>query len=182
MFNSSWQKTITLKSGEQVHLRYPTVTDAEVLLNFFNPIVEENTFILVNELQTLESEQKYLESVEQEMQKQNAIHIIALHEGKIIGKVDVRRHPYKQKHMGALGITVAKAFRGNGLGMVLMKEVLAHAKELLGLEIIELTCFAENERAISLYKKFGFIEYGRLPKAMIHNEVYKDQILMYKEL
>ena len=47
----------------------------------------------------------------------------------------------------------------------------------------ELEVCADNERGIRLYKKFDFVEYGRIPQAMrrSHGE-YMDEILMVRRL
>jgi putative acetyltransferase len=43
---------------------------------------------------------------------------------------------------------------------------------------VELTVFADNERAIALYKKLGFVEEGLKKKAAIRNGQYEDEYLM----
>ena len=47
---------------------------------------------------------------------------------------------------------------------------------------LELEVDAENERAISMYKRFGFEEYGRLPGAIRRDGQFFDELLMVKSL
>ncbi len=47
---------------------------------------------------------------------------------------------------------------------------------------LELEVDAENERAIGLYKRFGFEEYGRLTNAIRRDGQFFDEILMVKSL
>ena len=52
----------------------------------------------------------------------------------------------------------------------------------MGLKLLILDTFAENEKAISLYKKMGFKEYGYLKKALFYKNKYSDSINMAKEI
>ena len=47
---------------------------------------------------------------------------------------------------------------------------------------IELEVAADNERAIRLYERFGFKEYGRCPRALKRENGYADEIGMVKIL
>lgn len=178
----SFSKQVTLKDGRVVELRYPRADDAQLLLDYINPIIAEPARILVNTQQTLEDEQKYVEMLLRKMEKDEFIKVLVVAEGKIVGSADVHRLPYKQSHMGSFGLSVAKDYRGSGLGRILTEEMLRQAKEVLKVEMVELTCNLENEPAHALYQKVGFVEYGRLPRAIIHDGNYETQLLMYKVL
>ena len=62
-----------------------------------------------------------------------------------------------------------------------MEKVIDEArKNLPQLEIIMLNVFANNDLAKSMYKKFGFREYGILPQGIKLEKGYADDVLMYK--
>lgn len=62
-----------------------------------------------------------------------------------------------------------------------MKLTLKEAdKNLPKLRIITLGVFSDNALAQKMYEKFGFKEYGRLPKGVLHKNKYVDHIYMYK--
>lgn len=62
-----------------------------------------------------------------------------------------------------------------------MRVVLQEAVDTIpDLEIISLSVFDHNPTAIRLYKAFGFIEYGRLPKGLKHKGEHHDHIYMHK--
>jgi len=63
----------------------------------------------------------------------------------------------------------------------MMKTLIDQARKM-GLKILTLTVFATNKIAIHVYKKVGFKEVGRIPKAIYRNEKYIDRIIMVKEI
>ena len=69
----------------------------------------------------------------------------------------------KLRHRAEFGISVLRAYWGLGLGRALTEACIQCAKEA-GYEQLELTVVAENERAIALYRKVGFVEFGRNPR------------------
>ena len=69
----------------------------------------------------------------------------------------------KLRHRAEFGVSVLRAYWGLGLGRALTEACIQCAKEA-GYEQIELTVVAENKRAIALYRKAGFVEFGRNPR------------------
>ena len=66
---------------------------------------------------------------------------------------------------------------------VTVKELIDESiKKLADLRIIDLEVFGKNIIGKNLYKKLGFIEYGRLPNALKRKGEYDDAILMYKKV
>jgi RimJ/RimL family protein N-acetyltransferase len=62
-----------------------------------------------------------------------------------------------------IGMAVAAAWRGQGVGTALMEACVEWAREA-GVHKLSLEVFPWNEPAIALYRKFGFVEEGRLRK------------------
>ena len=59
-----------------------------------------------------------------------------------------------------LGMFVASAHRGKGIGRALMDAAIAHARSS-GAFKISLEVWPHNAAAIALYRKYGFVEEGR---------------------
>lgn len=182
MFDFTWQKTITLKDGSVVVLKYPTVEDAQKLMDFINPIVKEDTFILLNQEQSLNQEKAYLANIVSQMHQSNAIKICGNVGDRIVAVADVTRYLYKQNHVGRFGISISQDYRGKGLGRVMMEETLKQAKQILGLQMIELTCYADNIVGQKLYESLGFTMYGKMPRAVQYKGKLIDQLNYFKEL
>ncbi|OFW84063.1 MAG: hypothetical protein A2018_03210 [Alphaproteobacteria bacterium GWF2_58_20] len=103
-------------------------------------------------------------------------------DGRIVGSASLsgNSHP-RCGHMGVTGISILKDFWGQGMGRALMLAILEKGREL-HLHGIHLDVRADNERAIGLYRKLGFIEDGRHEDAMRVGAIYHDLIHMTKIL
>ena len=89
---------------------------------------------------------------------------------------------YKVKHRAELGISILKKYWGEGLGKALMAACIQCAKDA-GYTQLELNAVAANERAVGLYKKMGFKEYGRNPRGFNSRiSGYQEVVYMYLEL
>jgi RimJ/RimL family protein N-acetyltransferase len=62
------------------------------------------------------------------------------------------------------------------------KAIQLARKRMRGLEMIQLKAFTYNERALELYRKLGFVEVGRIPRANKEGNEYFDDVLMVKFL
>jgi RimJ/RimL family protein N-acetyltransferase len=72
--------------------------------------------------------------------------------------VDASSHGF-----GELGMLVARAWRGRGVGTALVAAAIEWARAE-GLHKLSLSVFAHNAAAIALYRKSGFVEEGRRVK------------------
>lgn len=170
------------EKGKEIVIRYAAKTDLRAMWEYINTLSQERTFIrFQGEEISLEEEEKYLNSFLEKISQGKAVKLLVICEGKIIGISDVTMKDLAQKHIGVFGITIAKNFRGQGIGKMLMELTLKEAqKNLLQLEIIILDVFESNALAKNMYQKFGFVEYGRLPKGLKLEKGYADDVLMYK--
>ena len=71
-----------------------------------------------------------------------------------------------------------KEFWGLGIGQALTAACIDCARKA-GYAQLELDVVADNASALALYKKFGFVEYGRNPKGFrSRNTGYQELVLM----
>jgi ribosomal protein S18 acetylase RimI-like enzyme len=172
------------KTGRDVLIRYPEIGDLEKLLKFINELSDERTLIRYQgEHETLESERKWLKGRLKEIKDKKTVHLLAFSGETLVGASEIHMMDKTEKHIGVLGITIAKNFRGEGVGKTLMDLINREAeKELLGLKIITLEVYSANEVARNLYKKMGFMDYGLLPGGVFRNNTFEDGVLMYKKI
>ena len=84
--------------------------------------------------------------------------LVAVADGVIIGEVRVAP---SWMGFGEIGMMVAAGWRGRGAGSALVAAAVEWARAR-GLHKLALSVFPHNDRAIALYRKFGFVEEGRL--------------------
>ena len=82
------------------------------------------------------------------------------------------------RHSGSIGIMVHKEFQGKGVGTKLMEALIDITDNWLMLVRVELGVFTDNEKAINLYKKFGFEAEGVKKMCAIRNGSYVDELIM----
>jgi RimJ/RimL family protein N-acetyltransferase len=152
------------------------------MMEYINLLSKEQTFInYQGEVITLEEEKKYLTKQLERMTNHETVQLLVFSGEKLIGISGVDMGNRVEKHVGVFGLSIAKEFRGEGIGTTLMKHVLKEAEENIPqLKIIILGVFSNNPLAKSLYEKIGFIEYGNLPGGILHRDVYVDHVYMYK--
>jgi putative acetyltransferase len=66
----------------------------------------------------------------------------------------------RRAHTLGIGMAVPSAWQGKGVGTALMRTLCDFADGWLNVIRLELTVYTDNERAIALYKKFGFVIEG----------------------
>jgi ribosomal protein S18 acetylase RimI-like enzyme len=172
------------KTGKDIIIRYPQLGDEAELLNFINKLSDEKTFITYQgEHETLESEAKFLNSWLERIENKKSVVLLVFHGSLLIANALIGLQDKTRKHVGLLAISVAKDFRGDGIGKLLMDLLIKEAKkELFGLKIVTLEVYSTNSIAQSLYHKIGFVQYGALPKGISRLGTFEDAILMYKNI
>ena len=83
--------------------------------------------------------------------------IVAVAADGLVGSLHVEANRHG---VGELGMTVARPWRGRGVGSALLASAIEKARNE-GLHKLSLEVFPHNEAAIALYHKFGFVEEGR---------------------
>jgi RimJ/RimL family protein N-acetyltransferase len=166
---------------DNVIIRKAVQSDAEQIIQHTKKILGENQPVFGTALEefnvSIEDEEKWIASHEE-----RGLLLIAEVDGIIMGVIHFQLSSSKKfSHNGYFGMSVQEKYTGNGIGSLLLNQLLQWAVSDKRVEKIYLEVFANNKRAISLYKKFGFIEEGRKKNHVKHrlNE-YEDEILMSK--
>lgn len=169
------------KKERAIEIVVPTMELLPPLIKFYQRLTDEDAMINRYETLELDEEKKKLESKIQAIEAGNAVAIWAILGKEIVGTCDISRIGGRSRHVGKLGLMVDRNFRREGIGQFLLEYILGKAGKI-DIKMATLDCFANNEPALSLYQKFGFQEYGRLPKALLWRGQYYDEISMYKEI
>jgi RimJ/RimL family protein N-acetyltransferase len=106
--------------------------------------------------------------------------VATLPSGELVGELSAaagRRR--RQAHRLRFGLSVADAHRGHGIGRALIQCLLRWAASVPQIEKISLGVFADNLRAINLYKSLGFhVEGRRTAEFRLGPGRYADDLIM----
>lgn len=163
-----------------VTIREARPADAAQLVDFVTLLSEESDLYIVMQ------PGEFTLSVEEEAQllenyalSDNSAYFVADADGQIVGGLNLKGGlRLGNRHCAVLGITVANGWRDQGIGTQLMECSIQWARDNGVLKRIELLVFVENERAIHLYEKFGFVVEGQLRRAIFRHGRYYDDLLM----
>lgn len=179
-----YNKIINLKNGKETLLRNGEYADGEAVFVNFNETHAETDYLLSYPDENSFDAQQEAEFLKEKAESSNEIQIVAVVDGVVAGTAGIEAvgSKYKLKHRAELGIAILKEYWGLGLGKALMEACIECAKEA-GYTQLELNAVAENERAVALYKKMGFVEYGRNPRGF-NSRVsgYQEVVYMLLEL
>ncbi len=167
------------KNGETVVIREARGSDAERLLEYVNAISVESEYLTFGQgefVMTVEQEKQFLE---QTAKQPNAIYFVAEIDSKIIGAASFAGGSRPRlKHVGEFGVSVSKAYWGNGIGTALVQRILDWSKETSIIRKVDLLVRADNISAIHVYKKLGFVIEGIQSRSLCIDGTFYDSILM----
>jgi RimJ/RimL family protein N-acetyltransferase len=175
--------TVDLRDGRGCLIRPMTEDDAEALCAFLPAAHRESDFL--NDLpgeftKTVEEEKEFIRD---HNAKPCSISMVAEVDGCIAGiaggAVQERR---RFVHHAEIGLAVAKAFWGQGIGRKLMERLVLWGRRA-GLRKLYLKVFHDNDRAIALYRSLGFVEEARLVEDVLRADgTYGDTLIMSARL
>lgn len=124
--------------------------------------------------ETLSLTESFLSNIESD-----AHVLVAETEEKVVGMISLHlfKNP-RQRHIASLGMMVRTEYQGKGIGKKLMEDILDLADNWLLLVRIELDVTEDNERAIHLYRSFGFEVEGKKKYSIIKDGKYADVLMM----
>ena len=172
-----YSKQIVLKDGRTAILRHGVEADGGAVFENFNLTHGETDYLLSYPDEnsfTAEQEGKFLK---RKAESTNEVEIIALVDGRVAGTagVDAIGAKYKLRHRAEFGVSVLEEYWGLGIGRALMDACIECARQA-GYAQLELTVVAENARAVEMYQRAGFVEFGRNPRG------FNSRLSGYQEL
>lgn len=178
------EKEVKLKDGRVAVLRSARVEDAADCLEYLRVTATETPFLLrepeENDM-TLDMEEAFLRA---RLEDPHTLMLIARVDGEYAGNCGLvsMGNNLRVRHRCGMGIALYQKFCNNGLGRILIENVVEVA-EKLGYEQMELEVVEGNDRAKHVYESLGFKPFGVRPHALKYKDgTYANEILMVKTL
>lgn len=174
-----------LKSGQAVTIRAATPDDAQPMLDYMRGAIEEVTrFIMTTPEEftyTLAQERAVIAGADPAA---GELWLMVFDGERVVGSLNcgtVKRS--RRAHVGELGMTLHADYRGQGVGTAMLSALIGWAEQHPALELLRLSVYADNLRALALYRRCGFAEAGRVPGLAKFGEGdYRDEITMWRSV
>ncbi len=112
------------------------------------------------------------------VEDKNSINLVAELDGKVVGSAGINIFQGRRRHCASLAIAVHDNYQHRGIGTALMSALIDLADNWYRLKRIELEVYVDNEAAIDLYKKFGFVVEGTMKCYAVREGEFVDAYLM----
>ena len=166
---------MNLKNGQTASLSWLEEDDLPEAMKALNSVIREGKYLLMNkEIPDLDSERHLFEGAKEKRMRSLVVRV----DGKVVGGAGLSPFADKRAHVAELGIYIHKSYRNCGLGTIVIKEFIEVAKRS-GFEILQLSAFSTNKRAMHVYRKCGFKKCGKLTRDIkFANGTYADRVMM----
>ena len=172
-------KNIKLRNDATLTIRKAKKEDAAQILEYVNRIAGETDFLTFgpNEFDfSLEQEERFIEN---HLNSENKLFVIAQIDQELVGCLGFTGGDRpKLRHTGELGCSVLKKYWGLGLGSALIESLIDWARLSGIIRKINLKVRPDNERAIKLYKHFGFVREGLISRESFFDSRFYSNIVM----
>lgn len=168
---------VEVKDGLRVTLRPAEEGDAAAILRGFDEVGAEEVYIgREGADRDVEEEREFIRSRRRDP---HVLLMVAEVEGEVVGLGGVfpGRFGRKDAHVGNLGMWLLAPYRERSIGSAMMEYMLDWARGV-GFEKIQLEVFSTNQRAINLYRRYGFEVEGVQRRAFKLKGEYADGLLM----
>ena len=160
-----------------ITIRQATIDDARAMVAYLADLVGEGLDTIA--LRTAPRLEDQREFIERARLADSAAIWLAVRGVVVVGLLDLWGGARADtRHLGRVGLSVARDFRGQGLGRRLLQAAINQARDWPGFCRLELECVPWNAPAIGLYESLGFLHEGRRIKAVNLRGSPEDMLLM----
>lgn len=173
--------TLTLRDSTPVEIRHARPEEAAAGVDYQAELYSQAGAYLITQGSEYERDiPAYAERLGKTLTHPRSVHLFAWSDGRVIGDAVFQGgSKARDRHTGWFGVGVRPDWQGLGLGRVLLRAILDWAAAHQDIERVTLRVFAENARAIALYRSFGFVEEGGALRAFkLEDGTYADDLAM----
>ncbi|GAA4110279.1 GNAT family N-acetyltransferase [Aquimarina addita] len=172
-------KTYTIKNDQTILIREATPNDAFTLLQLKQEYLKKTKTLPLFDYEYPNNTDQEKEMIKKYQLEKNSIILVAVSEDTMIGNIDLTGSRRKKTaHTAMIGMGIHTEWQNQGIGTLLLQNVLDWAKENEILKTIWLEVYNTNSLGIALYQKMGFESQGLIPDFFFENNSYIDKIIM----
>jgi RimJ/RimL family protein N-acetyltransferase len=170
---------ICLKNSKFLSISRAHPDDASIVIDFVNQIAGETDNLTFGGGEfhlSVDQEKQYFLDLQK---SKNSIFIIGKIDSQIVSVADLSSSPIARlEHAGVIGLSVMKDYWHIGVGTAMLQYLISWAEQSKIIRKINLGVRTSNLRAITLYRRMGFIEEGIKTRSMYINQKFCDTLKM----
>jgi RimJ/RimL family protein N-acetyltransferase len=172
-----------LGNGVEIVIREAKADDAGSILYYVQKVCGESQFLTFGPGEFMLTDLEEKEIIKKSNETDNQLFMLGLINGKIISTLNFSggQRP-RIKHCGEFGMSVQRQFWGIGIGSLMLETLFSWAKNNGIIKKINLRVRTDNNRAISLYERSGFLKEGTIRKEIVIDGNFYDHYWMGLEL
>jgi len=150
---ATYRKFITLKNGQRLMFRFLNAQDGPNLLKLFQEAPEEDTRFLKQNVK----DEKLINYWVEHINYQKVLPLVAvnLEDNALVADATLHRGKHASKHIGEIRIFVSRPFRNQGLGSLMLDELINLAK-LENVQILKAEVITDHKGVLKAFKSKGF--------------------------
>jgi RimJ/RimL family protein N-acetyltransferase len=172
-----------LKNGQVLVIREAAPEDARALLDYVEGISGESDFLSFGpgEFELTEPEEE--EFIRKCLTSDNQLYILGSIDDTIVAILNFSagRRP-RVRHSGEFSMSVRKQYWGLGIGSLMLDMLIEWARSTQIVKKINLRVRTDNQRAVLLYERKGFVREGTIHKEILFDGKFYDHHWMGLEL
>jgi ribosomal protein S18 acetylase RimI-like enzyme len=152
-------------------------SDAEQYWNLRLEALKQNPEAFATSYEEAIQRKNPIERVAGNLEQEENYTFGAFDQEELVGMVTVlqEQNEKMQHRANIFAMYVTPKMRGEGVGKALLNEVVNQARTIEGIEKLNLSVVASNEKAKRLYSGMGFKVFGFEEKAMKVNDAFYDE-------
>ena len=154
---------VKARRGAPILIDTATDRDAASVIALYRRILAEGRWFMTHLDEFTGTEEWQAKVIREWNVEANSRFLVARMEGEVVGAMSITGgNKDRTKHVGLIEIFVDRSARGLGVGRSLMEAGILWAEHSPIVHKLALHVFEDNERAVDLYHRLGFVVEGRL--------------------
>ena len=172
-----------LRNGRTLLIREVVVEDARALVDYAESISAESDFLSFGPGEFGLTEPEEEEFIRKCLASDNQLFILGSIDDTIVATLNLSAgYRPRVRHSGEFSMSVRKQYWGLGIGSLMLDTLIAWARHTQIVKKINLRVRTDNQRAILLYERKGFVKEGTIRKEILLDGKYFDHHWMGLEL